>query len=163
MPSDLSLWLYIDNWLIIIVPLHAEGAVGVRYNVYSEIFTSWSEGCFLAPSGPETCSDCCLRLFTKWQLRVPSTGWFTHGSFIWWCHCATGRLQCSHWQQGNLEWRDWEELPARGVVFCWWTHVQIKQFIQNWHHVRTRGWCTWHQDTLGSRSMIDFGIVASDL
>ncbi|KAI3359125.1 hypothetical protein L3Q82_002671 [Scortum barcoo] len=40
------------------------------------------------------------------------------------------------------------------------------RFVHNEHHVRKHKGvhqCTWHQDTLGRRSMIDFVVVSSDL
>ncbi|KAI3353576.1 hypothetical protein L3Q82_020098 [Scortum barcoo] len=53
----------------------------------------------------------------------------------------------------------------RSPVFCYWTSVLVTVWSITNTMFEHKGvhQCTWHQDTLGRRSMIDFVVVSSDL
>lgn len=125
MPSDLSLWLYIDNYLIITVPLQAGGAVGVRHNVYS--------GTFASRSGLFSCTFRSGNMFwLLFALILQMTGQSTQYWVVYsWnlhlvtplCYWKTSMLTLTTAGQPGVAWLGGTACPR--VVFRWWTHVQI--------------------------------------
>lgn len=58
---------------------------------------------------------------------------------------------------GNNSWRGVNERHSLPDLFCYWTSVQTTE-----KHVCVHK-CTWHQNTLGHRSIISCVIVSSDV